>query len=135
MVVLIYLLLLHIYYMIHDHNYKIHIFYCFYTLETLKWDKKIELTKFYKEIKKYSLDKIISIDETSISPLMIMEYSRCDIGQRCIIKTDDNFVFKKFTLLCAISNKKCIGWKLYEKGGSTKERFIDFLQKNIFQNI
>tara|TARA_A100000164_G_C21741139_1_gene692355 strand:+ start:304 stop:822 length:519 start_codon:yes stop_codon:yes gene_type:complete len=62
-----------------------------------------------------------------------MEYSRCDIGQRCTIKTDDNYVFKKFTLLCAISNKKCIGWKLYENGGSTKERFIDFLQNNIFQ--
>ena len=29
--------------------------------------KKTELTKFYKEIKKYALNKIISIDETSIS--------------------------------------------------------------------
>ena len=55
---------------------------------------------------KYPLNKIISIDETSISPAMIMEYSRCDIGKRCVIKTDDNFVFKKFTLLSAISNKK-----------------------------
>ena len=64
---------------------------------------------------------------------MIMEYSRCDIGKRCVIKTDDNFVFKKFTLLSAISNQKCIGWILYEKGGSTKERFVDFLQNYIFQ--
>ena len=64
---------------------------------------------------------------------MIMEYSRCDIGKRCVIKTDDNFVFKKFTLLSAISNKKCLGWILYEKGGSTKERFVEFLQNNIFQ--
>lgn len=39
-------------------------------------NKKIELTKFYKKIKKYLLNKIISIDETSISPAMIMEYSR-----------------------------------------------------------
>ena len=70
-------------------------------------NKKTELTQFYKEIKKYPLNKIISIDETSISPAMIMEYSRCDIGKRCIIKTNDNFVFKKFTLLSAISNKKC----------------------------
>jgi len=96
-------------------------------------NKKIELTKFYKEIKKYPLNKIISIDETSISPAMIMEYSRCDIGKRCVIKTDDNFVFKKFTLLSAISNKKCLGWILYEKGGSTKERFIEFLQNIVFQ--
>jgi len=76
---------------------------------------------------------IISIDETSISPAMIMEYSRCDSGKRCVIKTDDNFVFKKFTLLSAISNQKCIGWILYEKGSSTKERFVDFLQSYIFQ--
>ncbi len=96
-------------------------------------NKKIELTKFYKEIKKYSLNKIISIDETSISPAMIMEYSRCDIGKRCVIKTDDNFVFKKFTLLSAISNKKCLGWILYETGGSTKERFVEFLQNIVFQ--
>ena len=96
------------------------------------FNKKIELTRFYKEIKKYPLNKIISIDETSISPAMIMEYSRCDIGKRCIIKTNDNFIFKKFTLLSAISNEKCLGWILYEKGGSTKERFVEFLQNNIF---
>ena len=96
-------------------------------------NKKIELTQFYKEIKKYPLNKIISIDETSISPAMIMEYSRCDSGKRCVIKTNDNFVFKKFTLLSAISNKKCLGWILYEKGGSTKKRFVDFLQNYIFQ--
>jgi len=47
-------------------------------------------------------------------------------------KTDDNFVFEKFTL-SAISNQKCIGWILYEKGGSTKKRFIEFLQNIIFQ--
>ena len=44
-------------------------------------DKEDELNKFYKEINKYSLNKIISIDETSIKPSMIKEYSRCEIGQ------------------------------------------------------
>ena len=96
-------------------------------------NKKIESAKFYKELSKYPLNKIISIDETSVSPAMIMEYSRCDSGKRCVIKTNDNFIFRKFTLLSAISNKKCIGWILYEKGGSTKERFIDFLQNSIFK--
>lgn len=57
---------------------------------------------------------------------MIMEYSRC------VIKTDYNFVFKKFTLLSTISNQKYIGWILYEKSGSTKERFVYFLQNYIF---
>jgi len=62
-----------------------------------------------------------------------MEYSRCDIGKRFIIKTNDNFVFKKFTLLSDISNEKCLRWILHEKGGSTKERFVEFLQNNIFK--
>ena len=63
---------------------------------------------------------------------MILEYSKCFLGKRCIIKTDDNYVFKKFTLLCAINNRKCIGAKLYKEGGMTKERFVDFLEENIF---
>ena len=56
--------------------------------------------------------KFATLSFNSPSPAMIMEYSRCDIGKRCVIKTDSNFVFKKFTLLSAISNKKCLGWIL-----------------------
>lgn len=95
-------------------------------------DLKNDLKNFYKEIKKYSLDKIISLDETSIRPAMILEYSKCNLGKRCIIKTDDNYVFRSFTLLCAINNKKCVGYKLYKEGGMTKERFVEFLDENIF---
>ena len=95
-------------------------------------DKNKELEKFYKKINKYKLNKIISLDETSISPAMITEYSRCQIGQRCIIKTDDSFFYRKFTLLVAISNSKCIGWILYEKGGMNKERLVEFMEKFIF---
>ena len=43
-------------------------------------------------------------------------------SKRCVIKTDDSYIFRKFTLLVAIKNSKCVGWKLYEKGGMTKER-------------
>ena len=96
-------------------------------------DKKIELNNFYKEINKYTLDKIISIDETSIKPSMIKEYSRCEIGQRCIVKTDENIVFQPYTLIVAMSNSKCIGYHLYEKGGTTKERMVEFLEKHIFK--
>ena len=95
-------------------------------------DLKNDLKKFYKEISKYSLNKIISLDETSIKPAMILEYSKCFLGKRCIIKTDDNYVFRKFTLLCAINNRKCIGANLYKEGGMTKERFVNFLEENIF---
>ena len=95
-------------------------------------DKQKELTVFYNEVDKYRIDKIISLDETSIKPSMLMEYSRCSLGKRCIIKTDDSYLFRKFTLLVAISNSKCIGWILYEKGGMTKERLVEFLEKFIF---
>ena len=60
-------------------------------------NKKEELKKFYEEVNKYPLNKIISLDETSISPAMIKEYSRCRLGRRCIFKTDDSYVFRKFT--------------------------------------
>jgi transposase-like protein len=95
-------------------------------------EKQKELDTFYKEVDKYPLNKLISLDETSIQPSMIMEYSRCDLGKRCIVKTDDSYLFRKFTLLIAISNSKCIGWTLYEKGGMTKERLVNFLQTFIF---
>ena len=80
-------------------------------------DIKKELKAFYKEISKYSLDKIISLDETSIQPSMIMEFSKCALGKRCVVKTDDNYFFRKFTLLCAISNSKCVGATFYKEGG------------------
>ena len=94
--------------------------------------KKEELLDFYKNIKKFKLNKIISIDETSIKPLMVKEYSRCRKGYRCIVKTDDNKIFSKYTLLVAIGNSKCLGYKLYKKGGMTKERFVDFMKEFIF---
>jgi hypothetical protein len=94
---------------------------------------KQDLDTFYKEIDKSSLDKIISLDETSIQSLMMSEYSRCLLGKRCIVKTDNSFVFRKFSLLVAICNKKCIGYKLYEKGGMTKERIFEFFNEFIFE--
>ena len=95
-------------------------------------DIKKELKAFYKEISKYTLDKIICLDETSIQPALLPIYSKCFLGKRCVVKTDDNYVFRKFTLLCAISNSKCVGATFYKEGGMTKERFVEFLETNIF---
>ena len=66
---------------------------------------------------------------------MIPEYSRCPLGRRCIVKTDDSYFYRKFTLLCAVNNSKCVGWKLYEQGGMTKERLVEFLKENVFINL
>jgi transposase len=95
-------------------------------------DKKKELEAFYKEVAKYPLNKIICLDETSIQSAMMLEYSRCELGKRCVLKTNDNYVFRKFSLLVAINNSKCVGQTLYEKGGMTKERFVEFLEKFVF---
>jgi len=54
-------------------------------------DKQKESNNFYKEVDKFSLNKLIGLDETSIKPSMIMEYSRCSLGKRCVVKTDDSF--------------------------------------------
>ena len=29
---------------------------------------------------------------------MYLPYAKCDLGKRCVVKTDDNYVFRKFTL-------------------------------------
>ena len=58
-------------------------------------------------------------------------YSRCELGRRCVKKTTDNKVFKKYTLVSAISSKGVVGWTLYENGGMTSERMVEFLNKFI----
>jgi transposase len=69
----------------------------------VKINLKDELKKFYKKVDKYDINKIICLDETSIQPYMVPEYCRSRLGVKCVDKTDDNFVFRKFTLLVAIS--------------------------------
>ena len=90
------------------------------------------MDKFYSKIKQFPINKIICLDETSVGSALKPTYSRYNLGRRYVIKTTSQFVFRKFTLLVAISNSKWVGKELYEKGGMTKERLLDFLEKNIF---
>ena len=94
-------------------------------------DKSKEMEAFYNEVHKYPLDKIICLDETSIGSHLKPSYSRCYIGKRCVIKTNNNFVFRSFTLLVAINNSKCVGKIFYEKGGTTQERMVEFIETQI----
>ena len=43
--------------------------------------------------------------------------------------------FLEHTLVCAMSTKGIVGYELYEKGGMTFERMIDFVSKFINGNI
>ena len=92
---------------------------------------KKEMNIFYHCVDKYSINKIMCIDETSINAQMPFNYSRCELGERCVSKTKDNKVFKKFTLVCAITSKGVIEWTLYENGGMTAIRMIEFINKFI----
>tara|TARA_B110000908_G_scaffold15267_1_gene17416 strand:- start:745 stop:1512 length:768 start_codon:yes stop_codon:yes gene_type:complete len=104
-----------------------------------RYGKKISYKKevklFFNKINKYNINDIISIDETSIKSAMVKEYCRNIKGKRCYFKTNDNKVFRKYTLLMAISTKGVVAYKFYEKGGSNKDRFLEFLQNNILSKM
>ena len=90
-----------------------------------------ELKLFYKNVFKFQLNKIISIDETSIHAQIVNNYSRCEVGKRCVLKTTNNAVFKKYTLVCAINSRGIVGWILYEVGGMNSSRMVEFIDKFI----
>ncbi len=74
----------------------------------IETDRKSELSKFYEQIKKYPINKIISIDETSLNPFMYRKYGYSVKGTRCIELTDNNKFFTKHTFVGAITNSKII---------------------------
>ena len=88
-----------------------------------------ELKEFFDVINKFKLEDIISIDETSVSTSLTHNYCRAFLGDRCVKKTTNNEVFKKYSLVVAINNKKCIASELYQNGAVNSERFNDFLKK------
>ena len=102
---------------------------------THRWGKEIDinqkLKEFYDEVKKYKIDDIICIDETSIKSLQKRNHCYSQRGRRCVIKTQSQDVFKKYTGIFAISVNGVEGWELYEKGGINTERLVEFLQKFI----
>jgi transposase len=93
-----------------------------------------ELKEFFDVINKFKLEDIISIDETSVSTSLTHNYCRSFLGDRCIKKTTNNEVFKKYSLVVAINNKKCIASELYQNGAVNAERFNEFL-KNICSKV
>lgn len=90
-----------------------------------------KLKEFYKEIKKYDIKNIICIDETSISGLQKRNHCYSELGKRCVIKTQSQEVFKKYTAVFAINSNGVIGYTLYEKGGIDSLRLKKFLEDNI----
>jgi len=90
-----------------------------------------KIKEFYETVKQYKLEDIICIDETSVKSLQKRNHCYSEMGKRCVIKTQSQEVFKKYTGVFAISTKGVLGWDLYEKGGINTDRLVDFLETHI----
>jgi transposase len=106
---------------------------------TKRFGKDIDINSkikdFYEEVKKYKIEDIICIDETSIKSLQKRNHCYSQKGKRCVIKTQSQEVFKKYTGVFAISVNGVVNWDLYEKGGITTDRLIEFLEHNITSQL
>ena len=89
------------------------------------------LKEFYEEVKKYKIEDIICIDETSIKSLQKRNHCYSQKGKRCVIKTQSQEVFKTYTGVFAISFDGMVGWDLYEKSGINADRMVEFIQTHI----
>jgi len=94
-----------------------------------------KLNDFYNEVKKYKIQDIICIDETSIKSLQKRNHCYSEKGKRCVIKTQSQEVFKKYTGIFAINVDGVVDWDLYEKGGINTDRLIYFLEQNITNKL
>ena len=95
----------------------------------------LKIKEFYDEVKKYKIEDIICIDETSIKSLQKRNHCYSNKGKRCVIKTQSQEVFKKYTGVFAISVNGVVNWDLYEKGGINTDRLIEFLEHNITSKL
>jgi len=102
---------------------------------TLRFGKEIninhQIQSFYEKVKQHKIEDIICIDETSIKSLQKRNHCYSNRGKRCVIKTQSQEVFKKYTGVFAITVKGVIGWDLYDKGGINTDRLVDFLEEHI----
>ena len=90
---------------------------------------KNQIKEFYNKVKQFKLDDIICIDETSLNSFMIRRKCYEELGKRCVVKTESQEVFKKYTGIFAISLKRYY-W-VYKKGGIDSNRMVDFINKFI----
>ena len=90
-----------------------------------------EVKDYVETMKKQNIHKIIALDETGIYAALHPTYARCNIGKRCYMKTTDQRVFKKYSLLVAITSKGIVGWDLYEKGAVNSERLTEFIKSKV----
>ena len=98
-------------------------------------DINSKIKEFYNKVKKYKIEDIICIEETSIKSLQKRNHCYSNKGKRNVIKTQSQEIFKKYNRIFAISVNGVIHWDLYEKGGINTDRLVDFLENNITSKL
>ena len=91
------------------------------------------LQEFYVIINKFELKDIICIDETSLNAFLIRKYGYSKKGTRCIIQTNNQNVFKKYTGIFAMTISGILSYTIYSKGGMDSNRLIEFLNKFLLE--
>jgi len=91
------------------------------------------LQEFYVIINKFELKDIICIDETSFNAFLIRKYGYSKKGTRCIIQTNNQNVFKKYTGIFAMTISGILSYTIYSKGGMDSNRLIEFLNKFLLE--
>ena len=91
------------------------------------------LQEFYIIINKFELKDIICIDETSFNAFLIRKYGYSKKGTRCIIQTNNQNVFKKYTGIFAMTISGILSYTIYAKGGMNSDRLIEFLNKFLLE--
>jgi len=92
-------------------------------------DVNLLLKEFYLTVNKFKIKDIICIDETSLSSFLIRNYGYSKKGKRCVIQTNNQNVFKKYTGIFAMTTEGILSYTIYSKGGMDSNRLIEFLNK------
>ena len=90
-------------------------------------DVNILSKEFCLTVNEFKIKDIICIDETSLSSFLIKNYDYSKKGKRCVIQTNNQNVFKKYTGIFAMTTEGILSYRIYFKNGINSKRLIEFL--------
>ena len=91
------------------------------------------LKEFYLTVNAFKIKNIICIDETSLNSFLTRNYGYSKKRKRCVIQTNNQNVFKKYTGIFAMTTEGILSYTIYSKGGMDSNRLIEFLNKFLLE--
>jgi len=85
------------------------------------------LKEFYLTVYKFKIKDIICIDQTSLSLFLTRNYGYSKKEKSCVIQTNTQNVFKKYTGIFAMTTEEILSYTIYFKDGINSERLVVFL--------